>query len=102
MRPGMPVRMFVHGVVFLAFGNARQGFVGKPSPHPVAKAEAGENPMTLDSKDPTVPYQDFIMGETRYSALKKQFPEVAAELFDRAEKEAKEKIDYYKKLDTLE
>ena len=62
----------------------------------------GKNPFMLDSKDPTVPYQDFIMGETRYSALKKQFPEVAAELFDRAEKEAKEKIDYYKKLDTLE
>ena len=64
-------------------------------------AEEGKNPFVLDSKDPKASYQEFILGETRYSALKKQFPEVADELFNRAEKEANEKIEYYKKLSEL-
>ena len=64
-------------------------------------AAEGKNPFILDSKDPKASYQEFILGETRYSALKKQFPEVADELFDRAEKEANEKIEYYKKLSEL-
>ena len=62
----------------------------------------GKNPFTLDSKDPKSSFQDFILGEGRYAALKKQFPEIATELFARAEREAYDKIDYYKKLDNLE
>ena len=65
-------------------------------------AAEGKNPFSLDSKDPKSSFQDFILGEGRYSALKKQFPEVATQLFARAEKEAMEKIDYYKKLDSLD
>ena len=41
------------------------------------------------------------MGEVRYASLKKQFPEVADKLFARAEKEAEDKIDYYKKLNEM-
>jgi pyruvate-ferredoxin/flavodoxin oxidoreductase len=65
-------------------------------------AKEGKNPFTLDSKDPTGSFRDFILGEVRYASLKKAFPDVADELFDRAEKEAKEKIDYYKKLNSME
>ena len=61
----------------------------------------GKNPFTLDSKDPTGDFQEFILGEVRYSSLKKQFPDVAGPLFERAEKEAQDKIEYYKKLNTL-
>ena len=64
-------------------------------------AEEGKNPFVLDSKDPKASFQEFILGETRYSSLKKQFPDAADELFARAEKEATEKIDYYKKLSEL-
>ena len=64
-------------------------------------AAEGKNPFVLDSKDPKASFQEFILGETRYSSLKKQFPDVADELFARAEKEACEKIDYYKKLSEL-
>ncbi len=64
-------------------------------------AAAGKNPFTLDSKDPTGSFNDFIMGEVRYATLKKQFPEVADKLFERAEKEAAEKIAYYKKLNEM-
>ena len=64
-------------------------------------AAEGKNPFVLDSKDPKASFQEFILGETRYSSLKKQFPDVADELFARAEKEAGEKIEYYKKLSEL-
>ena len=64
-------------------------------------AAEGKNPFTLDSKDPKESFQDFIMGEVRYASLKKQFPEVAGQLFQRAEKEAVDKIDYYKKLNDM-
>ena len=64
-------------------------------------AAEGKNPFSLDSKDPTGNFQEFILGEVRYSSLKKQFPDVAGPLFERAEKEAQDKIEYYKKLNTL-
>jgi len=59
-------------------------------------AEQGKNPFTLDSKDPTGSYQEFIAGETRYKTLAKSKPEIAKELFERAEKEAKARLDGYK------
>ncbi len=65
-------------------------------------AKEGKNPFILDSKPAKSEYKDFIMGEVRYASLKKMFPEVAEELFDRAEKEAKDKYDYYKKLNDME
>lgn len=46
----------------------------------------GKNPFSLDSKKPSESYRDFIMGEVRYSALARMFPERAEELFDKAEK----------------
>ncbi|MDD3920753.1 MAG: pyruvate:ferredoxin (flavodoxin) oxidoreductase [Eubacteriales bacterium] len=64
-------------------------------------ADQGKNPFMLDSKEAKSSYQEFIMGEVRYASLKKQFPEVADELFVRAEQEAKEKIEYYKKLSEM-
>ena len=65
--------------------------------NPLLKAE-GKNPLTLDSKEPTADYKEFIMGETRYAALAKQFPNIAEELFDKAAQEAKERYLTYKKM----
>ena len=65
-------------------------------------AEQGKNPFVLDSKPPKAAYKDFIMGEVRYASLAALFPDVAADLFERAEAEAKEKYDYYQKLQNLE
>ncbi len=50
-----------------------------------------EQKFTLDSKEPTLSYADFIMTETRYSALTRTFPDRAKELFEQAEKQAKER-----------
>ena len=60
-------------------------------------ADEGKNPFVLDSKDPTGSYQEFIAGETRYKSLAKAKPEVAQALFERAEKEAKDRLEGYKK-----
>ena len=65
-------------------------------------AAEGKNPFTLDSKPAKSDYKDFIMGEVRYASLKKLFPAVADQLFDKAEKEAHEKYEYYKKLSELD
>ena len=48
--------------------------------------EEGKNPFTLDSKEPTESFRDFLMGQVRYSAIAKQFPDIAEELFNMAEK----------------
>lgn len=61
-----------------------------------ALKEEGKNPFTLDSKEPTGSYRDFITGETRYRTLQKMFPQDAEMLFARAEEEAKERYENYK------
>ncbi len=58
--------------------------------NPALKAE-GKNPLTIDSKEPTGDYREFITSETRYSRLAQQFPERAEALFAKAENAAKEK-----------
>mgnify|MGYP001194414072 CR=1 FL=1 len=65
--------------------------------NPTLKVE-GKNPFTLDSKEPTEPFRDFLMSEVRYTSLIKTFPEVADELFEKAERDAKERYETYKKL----
>ncbi|MBQ2661772.1 MAG: pyruvate:ferredoxin (flavodoxin) oxidoreductase [Clostridia bacterium] len=65
-------------------------------------ADQGKNPFILDSKPAKSDYKEFIMGENRYASLAKLFPDAAAELFERAEKEAKDKYEYYKKLNDME
>ncbi|MBR6654589.1 MAG: pyruvate:ferredoxin (flavodoxin) oxidoreductase [Oscillospiraceae bacterium] len=51
--------------------------------NPDLEAE-GKNPLSVDSKAPSVDYNDFIMSEVRYSSLKLSFPERAEELFKKA------------------
>lgn len=65
------------------------------------KKAAGENAFFLDSKAPTLEYQDFLDGEVRYNALKRANPEKAEKLFDMAEEQAKDRLEYLKKLVTL-
>ncbi len=44
--------------------------------NPLMKEE-GKNPFILDSKEPSADYQEFIMGEVRFSCLTRRFPENA-------------------------
>ena len=57
--------------------------------------------MTLDSKAPSMAYEDFLDGETRYAALKRTFPENAKTLFSAASREAEERYKEYKQQETL-
>ena len=61
-------------------------------------AEQGQNPFTLDSKEPTADYEEFIKSETRYTSLAKQFPEIAESLFQKAQADAKARLESYKRL----
>ena len=63
-----------------------------------ALKEQGKNPFVLDSKEPQGSFKDFIMDQVRYSAIAKQYPEQADELFAMAETDAKRKYEEYKKL----
>ena len=60
--------------------------------------EEGKNPFVLDSKEPTESFRDFLMSEVRYTTLQRQFPDVAEELFAKAEKDAKERYNSYKRM----
>ncbi|MGI6546711.1 MAG: pyruvate:ferredoxin (flavodoxin) oxidoreductase [Fastidiosipilaceae bacterium] len=49
----------------------------------------GKNPFTLDSKEPTGDYVDFLKGEVRYTSLFKKFPEEHVNrVFEQAAKDA--------------
>ncbi len=65
--------------------------------NPLLKEE-GKNPFTLDSKDPTGDFQAFIKNEVRYSSLQRTFPEIAQELYDKTEQDAKDRLASYKRL----
>ena len=66
--------------------------------HPQLK-ESGKNPFILDSKEPSMDFHEFLMGEVRYSSLMKLFPEEAAALFDKTKQDAKERLRNYKTLE---
>lgn len=65
--------------------------------NPLLKEE-GKNPFTLDSKEPTADLKAFLRGENRYASLEIAFPQHAGELFAKAEADAKERLDSYKRL----
>jgi len=55
----------------------------------------GKNPFSLDSKEPTRNFKEFLMSEVRYASLYKLFPEQADELFAKAEADAKYRYQKY-------
>ena len=63
-----------------------------------ALKEEGKNPFTLDSKEPTGNFRQFLLGQNRYASLQLSFPEKAEELYNKAERDAKERLNSYKKL----
>ncbi len=60
-----------------------------------------KNPFILDSKAPTGSFREFIMGQVRYSSLAKAYPDIAEELFQKAEEQAKERYEIYKNMSEL-
>ncbi|KLU64159.1 pyruvate-flavodoxin oxidoreductase [Desulfosporosinus acididurans] len=60
--------------------------------------DAGKKAFALDSKEPTLNLQEFLMGEVRYSSLKKKFPEVAEAIFEKTEQDSAERLESYRRL----
>ncbi len=60
---------------------------------------AGQNPFTLDSKEPDwSKFNDFLKGEVRYASVWKQYPQQAEELFKAAQDNARWRYNNYKRL----
>lgn len=60
--------------------------------------EAGKNPLQLDSKAPTMAFDEYAYGEIRYRSLKQSQPEAAAELMKLANRDA---VDRYALMEQL-
>ena len=73
------------------------GYWGMYRYNPALQAQ-GKNPFSMDSKEPTMDFREFLMGEVRYSSLLQQFPEQAEELFEKTAQDAKERLENYKRL----
>ena len=65
-------------------------------------ADEGKNPFILESKEPkTEDYRKFMMGEARYSALTRSFPDRAEGLFERSEIESTKRYAHLQRLQAL-
>ena len=61
-------------------------------------AKEGKNPFILDSKDPSGNFEEFLLGQVRYSALARQFPDRAPQLFEKTKQDAADRLREYKNL----
>ena len=59
------------------------------------RAEAGENPLALDSRAPTRKVQDFLLQQTRFKMLTKSKPEDADRLWKLAQKDVESRFRMY-------
>ena len=61
-------------------------------------AEKGENPLSVDSKEPTVPVEDYAYNETRYRMLLQSNEERAEMLMAKAKRDAASRWNLYKQM----
>jgi pyruvate-ferredoxin/flavodoxin oxidoreductase len=66
------------------------------------RREKGENPFVLDSGKPTMPLQEFLLGEVRFASLYRSFPDEARRLTAEAEAEAAARYEKYRKMSELQ
>jgi pyruvate-ferredoxin/flavodoxin oxidoreductase len=52
-------------------------------------------PFMLDSKAPSMAYEDFLDGEVRYASLRRTFPELAEQLFAQSREESERRLARY-------
>ncbi|MDJ0738392.1 MAG: pyruvate:ferredoxin (flavodoxin) oxidoreductase [Gammaproteobacteria bacterium] len=65
------------------------------------KVAAGENPLHLDSKEPSIPYRDFAMSETRFAVLERTHPDAAQRFMATAQHQTRAKFHLYEQLAKL-
>jgi pyruvate-ferredoxin/flavodoxin oxidoreductase len=62
------------------------------------KIDAGENPLHMDSKAPSIPYRDYLASETRFSVLNRTHPDDAERFLKLAQKHVESKYSLYEQL----
>lgn len=65
-------------------------------------AKEGKNPLTLDSKPPSIPVQEYAYAETRWRMLTKFKPERARELINAAQENVSARYRFYEQLSKLD
>ena len=60
-----------------------------------ALLEEGKNPFHLDSRPPKGNFREYLMGEVRFASLATLFPDKAEALFEKTERDAKERRENY-------
>ena len=63
--------------------------------------DEGKNPLQLDSKTPTMEFEEYAYGENRYRTLKQSKPDIAAELMKLANRDAAERFKLMEQLAAL-
>jgi pyruvate-ferredoxin/flavodoxin oxidoreductase len=58
--------------------------------------------LQLDSKDPSISFEDYALKQNRYRVLKKINPEAAETLMVQANKETTDRFDMYKRLSEMQ
>ncbi|WP_321366922.1 pyruvate:ferredoxin (flavodoxin) oxidoreductase [uncultured Desulfuromusa sp.] len=62
----------------------------------------GKNPLQLDSKDPSISFEDYAYKQNRYKVLKKVNPQAAEKMMVEANQLTANKYDMYKKLAAMQ
>jgi pyruvate-ferredoxin/flavodoxin oxidoreductase len=60
--------------------------------------EEGKNPLIIDSKDPTIPLEQYVYNETRYTMLVKSDEQRAEILLKEAQQDVKSRWELYKQM----
>jgi len=61
----------------------------------------GENPLHIDSKKPSIPYQDFAATETRFNVLQRTHPGASEAFLRKAQRNVENRFNLYKQLAKL-
>ena len=62
------------------------------------RADEGKNPLQLDSKDPSISFEEYAYQETRYKMLTKSKPEAAKKLLALATEDTRQRVSLYKQM----
>ncbi|MDH5231608.1 MAG: pyruvate:ferredoxin (flavodoxin) oxidoreductase [Gammaproteobacteria bacterium] len=66
------------------------------------RIEKGQNPLHLDSAEPSIAYRDYIQTETRFSMLWHTHPEDAERFLKQAQDNVRHRYNYYQQLASLD
>lgn len=62
------------------------------------RIDQGESPLHMDSKPPSIPYEEFANTETRFAVLSRTHPDDAQRFLKMAQQHAGEKFQLYEQL----